>query len=190
MTLQAGQRHVEEGATVTVPVWLIKATNLANMNFELRYNAGVARTEGSVSRGSLMENTMLSSNAGVSGVARVGFARTRGLSGTGSVVNIPFKAVGKPGDRTPLTLTLTTVNDPSGHVPSVCLINGEIAIVGKAAVGECDGDGRLTESDALCALEMSVNLRPVNLAVDMDGDGNVTSRDAVLILQKAVGLIR
>ena len=53
--------------------------------------------------------------------------------------------------------------------------------------GDCDGDGKLTESDALCALEMSVGLRPVRLSMDMDNSGDVNSRDAVIILQKALG---
>ena len=53
--------------------------------------------------------------------------------------------------------------------------------------GDCDKDGKLTESDALCALEMSVGLRPVQLNMDMDNSGNVTSRDAVIVLQRALG---
>ena len=56
-----------------------------------------------------------------------------------------------------------------------------------AILGDCDGDGKLTESDALCALEMSVGLRPVRLNMDMDNSTDVNSRDAVIILQKALG---
>ena len=53
--------------------------------------------------------------------------------------------------------------------------------------GDCDKDGKITESDALCALEMSVGLRPVQLSMDMDKSGDVTSRDAVILLQRALG---
>ena len=53
--------------------------------------------------------------------------------------------------------------------------------------GDCDKDGKITESDALCALEMSVGLRPVQLNMDMDNSGDVTSRDAVIVLQRALG---
>jgi hypothetical protein len=53
--------------------------------------------------------------------------------------------------------------------------------------GDCDGDGRLTPLDARCALEMSVQLTPVRLILDIDNSKDVTSRDAALILQKAVG---
>jgi hypothetical protein len=55
------------------------------------------------------------------------------------------------------------------------------------ATGDCDGDGRVTELDARCALEMSVRLAPVQMAADMDDSNDVTSRDAVVILQRAVG---
>ena len=53
--------------------------------------------------------------------------------------------------------------------------------------GDCDKDGKITESDALCALEMSVGLRPVQLNMDMDNSGDITSRDAVILLQRALG---
>lgn len=55
------------------------------------------------------------------------------------------------------------------------------------ATGDCDGDGRMTALDARCALEMSVQLTPVQIALDMDESKDVTSRDATLILQRAVG---
>jgi hypothetical protein len=53
--------------------------------------------------------------------------------------------------------------------------------------GDCNSDARLTEVDALCALQMSVRLIGVNLVMDMDGNGVIDSRDASLILQQAVG---
>ncbi len=53
--------------------------------------------------------------------------------------------------------------------------------------GDCDGDGKSTELDALCALEMSTRIRAVNLTMDVDNSGDVSSRDAVLILQRAIG---
>jgi hypothetical protein len=53
--------------------------------------------------------------------------------------------------------------------------------------GDCDGDGRVTTLDARCAMEMSVQLRPPLLALDMDNSKDVTSRDAVVILQRAIG---
>jgi hypothetical protein len=59
-------------------------------------------------------------------------------------------------------------------------------IASNALAGDCDNDARLSELDALCALEMSVSLRASMAQMDLDGDGIVTSRDAVLLLQRAL----
>jgi hypothetical protein len=109
-----------------------------------------------------------------------------GISGTGTVANLQFRAVGPVGSRTPLTLAVTTINQPSGTVPRIGLINGSITIVNEDGVvpGDCNDDGTLLVVDALCALEMSVKLIPVKLNMDMDKSGDVTSRDATLIVQQ------
>ena len=53
--------------------------------------------------------------------------------------------------------------------------------------GDHNGDGNVTELDALAALKMSVKQLPEDLKLDMDGNGKVTAEDARLILKKAVG---
>jgi hypothetical protein len=61
---------------------------------------------------------------------------------------------------------------------------------GELTPGDCAGDGgSLTMFDAMCALQMSVQLIPVRLVMDMDKSGDVTSRDAAIIAQKYTGLI-
>lgn len=191
MALQAGQRQLSPGELALVPVWLIRANNLANINFEVTYNAAVARPDGAILSGSLMDNALVSNNPNQLGLIRVGFAQTSGISGTGTVVYIPFRAVGRPGDRTALKLAVTTINEPGGRVPAIDRVPGEIVIVGRKGQGDCNGDGALTEWDALCALEMSVQLRPSRPEMDVDNSGDVTSRDATLILQSAnVPIIR
>jgi hypothetical protein len=229
MTLQGSQRRVRPNEVVNVPFFLINGANLANMNFEVLYNLDVVKTEGQIAKGNLLDNALLSSNPKVGGLIRAGFAQRAGVSGTGTVMNVPFRAVGKPGDSTRLHLVVTTINTPEGTQPTIHRIPGEIAIVDKdgnfppkgggggpgagggpgtggpggpgtggpgtggpgggggLTNGDCDGDGRLTALDARCALEMSVQLTPVQIALDMDDSKDVTSRDATLILQRAVG---
>jgi Cohesin domain len=162
MTIQAARRSVIAGDLVLLPVWLIKGANVANLNLQLTYDANIIRPEGSVLKGNLLDNTLFTPNSAQSGIIRVAFAQSTGIAGTGTVVNVPFRAAGKPGDRSPLNLTVTSINDPNGG-------------------------GALTELDALCALEMSTQLRPAHLIMDIDSSGDVTSRDAVIILQRAVG---
>ncbi|MFQ5858678.1 MAG: hypothetical protein ACE5LU_24010 [Anaerolineae bacterium] len=189
MTIQAGQRQVVEGQLVNVPVWLIKGADVANINFTIGYNAGVAAPEGDLIKGNLLANALFSSNSGESGLIRAGFAQTSGINGTGTVAYMPFRAVGKPGDRTVLDVGVSTINNPGGTVLAIDRIDGQILIVGPDGVvpGDCDGDGSLTELDALCALQMSVQLIPERLTLDLDTDSQVTSRDSVIILQRAIG---
>ncbi len=189
MTLQAGQRRVVAGDVVYVPVWLINGVNVANINFTVGYDAGIAMPEGDLLRGNLLDNALFSSNSGERDLIQVGFARTRGVNGTGTVAYMPFRAVGQPGERTVLDVSVSMINDPDGTVLTIDRVDGAILIVDQDGMvpGDCDGDGVLTEVDALCALQMSVKLIPARAGLDVDADNQVTSRDSVVILQRAIG---
>ena len=188
MTIQVGQRRVVSGERVFVPVWLINGADVANMNFETRHDASIAVTDGDVLRGYLLDDALFSANPVDPALTRLGFANTRGVNGTGTVAYIPFRAVGPPGSITEVTVEVTQINSPSGQELAISRIHGSIEIVGAGDVtrGDCDGDGRLTAVDALCALQASVGLIPESAALDADNDADVTSRDAVVILQEAV----
>ena len=82
---------------------------------------------------------------------------------------------------------------------SVTSVGGEMLIGGDIAsgvdltlLGDADGDGRVTSSDARITLRCSVKLENVAdydaLACDYDMDDSVTSADARLILRRSVGL--
>jgi hypothetical protein len=187
--LQAGQRRAGSGALVYLPVWLINANNnVANMNFEMTYDPAVAVPEGEILPGNMLEGVLFTPNPIRPGTILFGFASVSNLSGTGTVAYVPFRLVGAAGTRTPLNLKVTTINDSNGAVPAIDRIPGEIVILGagEGTSGDCNGDGRLNSVDALCALQISVQLRPVILALDLDTNGSVTSRDATLILQAAI----
>lgn len=215
MTLQAARRFEVAGDTELIPFWLIKSQDLANLNFQITYDPNVIQPAGDITKGDLLDNALFEANPKQSGAVLVGVAQTNALEGTGTILNIPFKAVGKPGDKSPLDLKVTTINNPNGGALTADVIAGHVTIVnpdgslpasnglngaggstglngagtpnGGILQGDCDGDGHLTELDALCALEMSTGLRTPRLFLDMDSDKNVTSRDAVLLLQRVVG---
>ena len=189
MTLQAGQRNVVAGGEVWVPVWMIKGANVANLNFEMAYDTGVVAAVRGVNRGSFFSTALQQANTEEAGIARFGYAQTTGENGTGPVAWIKFKAVGRPGDRTSLRLSVTSLNEPGGSIVPIDRIDGLVQIVGPDGMlpGDCDGNGILSEVDALCALQMSVKLVPESLVLDLDKNQAVNSRDSTLILQKAVG---
>jgi hypothetical protein len=69
--------------------------------------------------------------------------------------------------------------EPSAPTPTPTITSGK---------GDCNGDGKITSVDALCALQMAVGTRAEDLAMDITGDGSVTSLDARKILRIAAGL--
>ena len=201
MTLQIGKRNIGVGETVRIPVFVIKGANVANINYTVQYDPKVVSAMRNVKRGpggnDFLGKALGQDNTEKQSVVLVGLAQTTGDSAHPNsrdiVSMIDFKAVGKPGDRSPLHLTVTTLNDPSGVPLRMDTIDGFIQIVGPdgGVPGDCDGDGILSEPDALCALQVSVELiekTPGIIArLDLDGDNDVTSRDSAIILQRSVG---
>lgn len=189
MTLQAVRRTVPQGESVTIPIWLLKAQGVANLNFNLKYDPNVAKATGTFAKGNLLDKALFEANPQESGMVRVGFAQNSDLSGYGTVAQITFQANGAPGTKTPLTLEVTTISSANSGKPSIDLIHGEIVVVGKDGTlpGDSDGDLQVTARDAGDALKMSVKLIPVKMVCDVDQDGQVTSTDARLILAKASG---
>lgn len=109
---------------------------------------------------------------------------------TGLPVQNNFAPSPSPTATPTLTVPATTSPQATSVATSVSTsvaANPLPSAASSGVPGDCDGDGKLTEIDALCALEISVGLRPASPNMDMDDSGAVTSRDAVIILQRAVG---
>ena len=191
MTLQASQRRVMANELVVVPFWLVKGENVANINFEVTYNANIARPEGAIGKGNLLDNALLSTNANQGGVIRAGFAQTSGLSGTGTVLNVPFRAAGKAGERTRLELKVTTVNDPNGGVLKIDRIPGEIVILdARGGMPQDPGTAAPGTGVAPGGAGVPGAAGPGGLvAGDCDGDGRVTTLDARCALEMSVQLV-
>jgi len=182
-----------------VPVYLLLTDDVANLNFEITYDTGVVAVVGApvpqqnsegILAGNLDRDRAFRANPGDPGIIRVGFAGTEGINRSGTVAWILFRAVGQPGDRTQLTVSVTAINQPDGTEPAIDRIHGAVIITDENGLvpGDCNGDGDLDAFDAVCALEISVGLRPVQLNLDLDASGDVTSRDATLILQRDAGI--
>ncbi len=187
MTIQVGSRRVLEGQSFEIPVYLINASNIANMNFTVQYDPVDIQPQGQLVSAYLLSNHMFTSNTAEFNLIQAGFAGTSGVYGTGPIAYIPFVAKGAAGSRTELYVSVWPINDPAGAPLAIDIIPGYVEIVGANGLtqGDCNGDGRLNEVDALCALQISVNLIPPTLPLDMDNSGQIDSRDAVIILQRA-----
>ncbi len=189
-TVQTDKRSLPQGGSVTVPVSLNNVDALANMNVNVHYDPAVVRPAQNAARGNLISQALFEANIRDRGVVRLGFAQRDDIRGTGTLAQIPFEGVGRPGTRTALRLELTMAATSAGsRVTPAQLIHGEIVIVGAdgRVPGDTTGTGTLTALDAMNALKMSVGNLSVDMIADSDQDGQVTARDATLILQAVVG---
>jgi len=90
--------------------------------------------------------------------------------------------------------TTDTVGYTEGVYCNDCnkYISGHNEIPVTVSLGDVDGDGEISASDARLALRASVGLEDLSdsevKAADVDGDGSISSADARLILRASVGL--
>jgi hypothetical protein len=197
--LQACRITANVGATVQVPVYLNKASDLANLNFDLHYDGAVAKASGKAMKGALLGSQVLfESNLSQAGVAHIGFAGTAGVTGSGVVAYVPFTIVGAPGSHTNLDLKDTAANTSANARPAIALAAGELVVAGAAPTPPNPPQSTpptptpppektFTALDALKALQMSVGLLAPDMAYDLDKNGQITSNDARLILSRVVG---
>ena len=224
LVLEASRLTVNAGDTFSVPAYLrYRGTGsppkIGNANFEVSYDPTVVQVlphpnparkpnwttteqEPELPRGNLLPGgTLIAGNARNRGIVRVGFAGKQGAApGSGrageTVTEIYFKAVGKPGDKTDLTLKITTANDADGRDIEIIPVHGRVTISipgdpsnGGGIVGG-RGRGGVTALDASRALLMSVDrLEPLPQYYDVDRDRRVTSNDSRKILQEALSVL-
>ena len=122
------------------------------------------------------------------------FSGPGGLS-DGKMATVTFaQAIGPPipgceeegnAKTTPFDVSFTVAKGKSTGLP-VTPGTGSNQLP-SANKGDYNGDGKVTELDALAALKMSVKQLPENLKLDMDGNSKVTAADARLILKQALG---
>ena len=184
LVLLAESRTVPPGGTSRVPVILERANGVGSMNFTLTYDPAIAEVV-KVDRGGLMSGVLFQANPKVAGVIEFGFATNVGVNNNGSVAVVEFRAVGRQGSSTALTLSDAQAENTGGRPIDVGVEFGRLAI-GVPASGDGNGDGEITELDALMALQMSIGLRPEDLVLDVNGDGRVTAADARILLKEAV----
>jgi len=191
--LQACHVVAKPGATIDVPIYLLKSVDLANLNFEVHYDAAVVKAAGKAKIGSLLNGAkeIFDSNPNQPGTVKIGFAGTGGVAGSGVVATIPFTVVGAAGSHTTLDVKDTSANTASGAVAKLLLAPGDIVVAAPPPPPPSPPPPPpahvFTALDALKALQMSVGLLPPDMTYDLDKSGQITSNDARLILARVVG---
>jgi len=184
--LVAESRTASPNSTIQVPILLNNASNIGSMNFVVTYNPQVLRVN-KVDSGSLLSGALFTPNYQSPPEVRCGVATSGGVSGSGTMAYIEFQVIGTAGSSSPLTFSELSASTTSGQSIIVSVQNGTVTVASDKLKGDYNGDGKVTEVDALAALKMSVKLLTQDLTLDMNGDGKVTAEDARLILKKALG---
>jgi len=184
--LTAESRTATPNSTIQVPIRLNNASNIGSMNFVVTYNPQVLRVN-KVDSGSMLSGALFTPNYLSPPEVRCGLATSGGVSGSGTMVYIEFQVIGPAGSSSPLTISELSTGDASGQSITVNSQNGTVTVATSKLKGDYNGDGKLSEVDALAALRMSVKLLAQDLTLDMNGDGKLTAEDARLIIKKALG---
>lgn len=187
--MYAEDRTGQAGKTIELPVFICNVNDLANMDVSLRWQKNVAQLV-NVKNGASTQNMYLQWNEVSKGYLKIAFASASGFRGSGSVAILVFKLVGSEGDETPVTGEVIAANSSDGSSIGIRTFTpGRITIVPSAVPGDCDGDEKLTERDALAALQIAVEKKPFDICYDVNNDGIVNSQDARIILRRIVGLV-
>ena len=86
------------------------------------------------------------------------------------------------------SLTICCYSDTQAHRYAV--ENNVPFILLEGTLGDIDGDGEITSSDAMIAIRQSIGISSGfgTRFSDFDGDGDVTAADALAILRKSIGM--
>lgn len=186
-TVKASSHQLKSGQTLNVPVELLDASGLSNLNVVVDYSPDVVRVNSTPAAGNVRTDHLFQANAKDPGLVRIGLAGKSSVQTNGQLALIPFTAVGQPGTKTELKIRVTTANNSEGATIAAKTISGLIEIVADSPPPTPPAPPVvLTPKDAMEALMMSVQLRPEDLKLDLDKDGTVTSNDARMILREVV----
>jgi hypothetical protein len=184
-----GSATAAPGSTVVIPIEIENASELAGGSFTLTFDPAVAvptLIEPDAAEFILEYNL----NSASQGTARIAFAGSQGVSGSGTLCNITFQVTGAKGSSTDIDVRDLLLNDENAAAIPGSKSAGKIEVI---VYGDVNGDGEVTAADATMVLRAVVGLitlDPVQtLAADVSGDGTVTAGDATLILRYIVGLI-
>ncbi len=188
-TLTFESRSKATGSSIQIPLTLSGVREkVGNMDITLSYNPSIL-TATEVIKGSLTGNSLFDYNI-QNGTILISLAHNQGFRGNGSTAYIRFNVIGTAGSTSPLSITDLTANIASDMVSmNIAAVDGTFTVLDASdeeAIADCNGDGKLTVLDALCALQMAVGKKTEDLTMDINGDGKVTSLDAKSILKIAL----
>ncbi|OFV68385.1 MAG: Cellulosome anchoring protein, cohesin region domain protein [Candidatus Syntrophoarchaeum caldarius] len=183
-------RSKSSGSTVQIPLTLKGVTDkIGNMDITLSYDPSVLEAT-EVIKGGLTTTSLFEYNLIDWGTIKISLADKAGFSGDGSIAYVKFNVIGYEGSVSPLEIVSLSANRAADLAAmDIPTQDGLFTVLSvEECRGDCNGDGKITAADALCALQMAVGKRAEDLVMDVSEDGKVSSIDARKILRVAAGL--
>lgn len=173
------------GNTVQLPIKIINAENIGNMDISLTYDPEVL-TANDLTKGAITSDSLFVHNI-QPGIVNISLVDDAGITGDGSIAHITFNVIGEKGDACSLILSAIANDDNSDSI-DLEIMNALFSVEDEESLkGDVNGDGKVNSADALLALKMAVGILQENAVADMNDDGSVTSIDAAEILEIATG---
>ena len=122
-TISLPDKNVDEGASVEIPVTVDDAKGITGFQFTVTYDTEALEASGA-DAGDVTSGWMITANTYDTGEMKVTGLDTS-LSGlqsiSGSLVNLQFKVIGKPGKKCNLAFTVCKLSDSAGNkISSIC----------------------------------------------------------------------
>ena len=180
------------GDTFTLNIRAENVTDLAGWQFDIAFDPAALEAI-SVSEGdflkmggtTLFQSGTIDNTAGqIEGLSAIRLS-TQGVTGTGSLLQVRFKA--KRGGETELSLqdfrfaTITGDSIPAGPHKITLTVEGQLA------TGDVNRDGQVTIEDLILIAQQLGKRVSAGSAVDVNGDGVVNMLDLLLVAQEREG---
>ena len=183
------QLIIDAGDTFTLEIRAEDIHNLAGWQFDIAYDAAVLealevnegdflKTEGG--RTFFQKGTMENRSGKIAGLSSARLSED-GVSGTGTLVSVTFKA--KTAGQTQLSLDNFQLAAATGTPIAAGPQEVVITVEGEQTIGDVNRDGQVSILDlVLVARHFGKNV-PANSEVDLNGDGVINVLDLILVSQ-------
>ena len=177
---------IHTGDTFTLDIGVKDVFDMAGWQFDIDFDPAILEavnvTEGNllkVDSGTTFFQTGTINNA-TGNITGFTAARTStgGVSGTGTLLQVTFKA--KSAGETALTLQNVEFGHPTGALIPAGPHEIRIVVGGQLATGDVNRDGVVTILDLILIARQLGQRVPVNAATDLNGDGIVSILDLII----------
>ena len=182
---------IHTGDTFTLDVRAENVINMAGWQFDIAFNPtaleAIDVSEGNFLKmggSTLFQGGTINNTAGkIEGLSAIRLS-TQGVSGTGTLLQVTFKA--KSDGDTRLTLQNFEFGATTGDLIPAGPHEVRITVEGQLATGDVNRDGRVSILDLILVAQQLGKRVPANSPVDLNRDGVVSILDLILAAQ-AIG---